>query len=282
MTRNYNGNVNRTLIRDLRKLCDVNAENERLLFEKFDPNGEVSVYENSDIFTGCYDEISDAITMKTETEIREYLKKDLQKRVDRYLDNIKPAEDYLLSTLIEFIKGNGRFPEKEERIKLEKDAEAKRIAELPSDSVAAPKEITEQDIAREILELAEEIMESRRESNPDDIVVRCDPYPEAYWIETEEFQGNILHEMYDVEKDFHDYQCKIKIKGYHNVETISFSYCYGGDNTVYVTAKDCLDKEMNIPITDYLITIHKGIVEMAKAEEIDFTSEIDYEKFQIA
>ena len=112
MIRNYNGNVNRSAMRDLRKLCDVNAENERILFEAFDQKGEVSVYENLDPFTGCPDEMSDVVTMKSAAEIKEYLKKDFIRRVEGYLNHRKPAEDYLLSALIEFVKENGRFPEK--------------------------------------------------------------------------------------------------------------------------------------------------------------------------
>lgn len=282
MIRNYNGNVNRAVVRDLRKLCDVNAENERNLFEVFDQKGEVSVYENLDPFTGCPDEMSDVVTMKSETEIKEYLKKDFIGRVEGYLKYKKPAEDYMLSALIGFIKENGRFPEKDGMRQLEKEAEAKRIAELPSNAVTVSKEITEQDMAREILELAEEIMESRRENNPDDIVVRVEPYPESYWIETEEFQGNILHERYYGSKDFHDYRCAIGIKGYHDVDTIKIGYYYSNSNEVYVTAEDFLEKEPDVPVTDYLITIHKSMVEMAKAEGIEFTSEIDYDKFKVA
>ncbi len=280
MIRNYNGNVNRSAMRDLRKLCDVNAENERILFEAFDQKGEVSVYENLDPFTGCPDEMSDVVTMKSAAEIKEYLKKDFIRRVEGYLNHRKPAEDYLLSALIEFVKENGRFPEKDGMRQLEKNAEEKRIAELPSEAITAPKEITEQDMAREILELAEEIMESRRENNPDDIVVRVEPYPESYGIDTEEFQGNILHERYYGSKDFHDYRCAIRIKGYHDVETITIGYCYSSSNEVYVNAEDFCDKELDVPVTSYLITIHKSMVEMAKAEGIEFTSEIDYDKFQ--
>lgn len=282
MIRDYNGNVNRAVIRDLRRLCDVNAENERNLFEAFAQKGEVSVYENLDPFTGCPDEMSDVVTMKSETEIKEYLKKDFLKRVEGYLDYKKPAEDYLLSALIEFIKENGKFPEKDVMRQLEKNAEEKRIAELPSDAVTAPKEMTEQDMAREILELAEEIMESRRENNPDDIVVRVEPYPESYWIETDDFKGNILHQRYYGSNDFHDYSCSIRIKGYHDVETISIGYSYGCGDPAYATPKDFCGEEIDVPVTAYLITIHKSIVEMAKAEGIEFTSEIDYNKFQAA
>lgn len=277
MIRNYNGNVNRAVVRDLRKLCDVNAENKRDLFEAFHQNGEVSVYENLDPFTGCPDEMSNVVTMKSETEVKEYLKKDFIGRVERYLDHRKPAKDYLLCALIEFIKENGRFPEKDGMRQLEKNAEAKRIAELPSDTVTVPKEITEQDIAKEILELAEEIMESRRESNPDDIVWRDEPYPESLWIETDDFQGNILHVSWYGYKDFRDYSCAIKMRDY---QRISINYC--SDSTAYATAKNFLGEEVEISVTNYMITIHKGIVEMAKEAGIDFTSEIDYKKFQVA
>ncbi len=277
MIRNYNGNVNRIVMRDLRRLCDVNAENERNLFEAFAQKGEVSVYENLDPFTCCPDEISNVVTMKSEAEIKEYLKKDFIKRVEGYLEHRKPAKDYLLCALIEFIKENGRFPEKDGMRQLEKSAEAKRIAELPSDTVTVHKEITEHDIAKEILELAEEIMESRRESNPDDIVWRDEPYPESLWIETDDFQGSILHASWYSYKDFRDYSCAIKMKDY---QRISINYC--SDGTAYATAKSIFDEDLELSITNYMITIHKGIVEMAKEAGIEFTSEIDYKKFQVA
>ena len=162
MIRNYNGNVNRSVIRDLRELCDVNAENKRKLFETFNKKGNVSVYENLDPFTGCPDELSNVVAMKSKTEVEEYLKKDFLRRVEDYLEVRKPDEDYLLSVLIDFVKENGRFPEKNEMRKLEKNAEARRIADLPVAITNVPKEITEQDITMEILELAEEIIETRR------------------------------------------------------------------------------------------------------------------------
>ena len=188
MIRNYNGNVNRGVVRDLRRLCDVNEENKKSLFETFNQKGEVSVYENLNPFTRCSDELSNVVTMKSEAEIQRYLKKDFSKRLEGYLEFKKPEQDYLLSALLEFIRQNHKFPERNEMRQLEKDAEAKRIAELPPHTVTAPQVITEQDMAREILELAEEIMESRRESNPADIVIRIEPYPESYYIDTEKFQ----------------------------------------------------------------------------------------------
>lgn len=282
MKRNYNGNVNRAVMRGLRRICNANADFEKKLFEAFDQKGEVSFNEEIDPFTGCPDKWSKVVTMKSETDLKEYLKKSFLKRIEEYLGKTKPDKDYLLSSLIGFIKENRRFPEKDVMRQLEKDAEKKRIAKLTSGTVAASKGITERDIAKEILELAEEVMESRRENNPEDIVVRVEPYPEAFWVETDDFHGNILHERYDASHDFHDYSCAIRIKGFHDVETISIGYCIGGGDIAYVIARDFWNKEINFPVTDYLITIHKSIVEIAKAEGIEFISEIDYGKFQAA
>lgn len=275
MIRNYNGKVNRAVIRDLRKLTHVNAENERNLFEVFDEKGEVSVYENLDFF-GFPDEMSTVVTLKTEAEVKEYLKKDFAKRVDGYLSHKEPDKDFLLSALIEFVKENARFPERDAMRQMEKDAEAKRIAELPTSNECVKKEITIQDIALEILELAEEILEFRRENEPKSVFTPVEPYPERSWVETDEFEGNILHQKYYGWKDFRDYSCAIRIKGYRDVETIMIEYC--SDGTPVITPKNFMDKELDVSVTEYLITIHKGIVEMAKKTELEFESEIDYQK----
>lgn len=280
MIRNYNGNVNRAVIRDLRKLCDVNAKNERKLFDVFDQNGKVCVYENLDQFTGCPDELSTIVTLKSEEEIKRYLKKDFIKRVERYLDHRKPAEDHLLSALIEFVKDNGRFPERAVMSYMEKQAEKKRIAELPADVADGPKEITEQDIAKEILELAEEIMESRRENSPEDIWSREEPYPEILSIETDDYHVGIKHKIWYGFEDFRDYECTISIKDHHDVATISI--CYLTDGTLHLDAEDFYDDKLDMPLTSYMINIHKSIAKMAKEAGFEFTSEIDYKKFQIA
>ena len=275
MIRNYNGKVNRAVIRDLRKLTHVNPENERNLFEVFDEKGEVSVYENLDFF-GFPDEMSTVVTLKTEAEVKEYLKKDFAKRVDGYLSHKELDKDFFLSALIEFVKENVRFPERDAMRQMEKDAESKRIAELPTSNECVKKEITIQDIALEILELAEKILEFRRENEPKSVFTPVEPYPERSWVETEEFEGNILHQKYYGWKDFRDYSCAIRIKGYRDVETITIEYC--SDGTAVITPKNFMDEELEVSVTEYLITIHKGIVEMAKKTELEFESEIGYQK----
>ena len=209
MIRNYNGNINRAVMRDLRKLCDVNAENERNLFGAFNQNGEVSVYENLDPFLGCPDEMSTVVTMKSEAEVKEYLKKDFIGRVEGYLDYKKPAEDHLLSALVEFVKSNGKFPEKDEMCQLEKEAEEKRIAELPNGTENAPEDITEQDVTREILELAEEIIEARRITKPEDIFVHVEPYDDELTISDDNVHMVIIWKRYYGCGDSRDYSCSV-------------------------------------------------------------------------
>lgn len=283
MIRNYNGNINRAVMRDLRKLCDVNAENKRNLFEAFNQNGEVSVYENLDPFLGCPDEMSTVVTMKSEAEVKEYLKKDFAKRIQGYLDDRKPEGDHLLSALIEFVKDNGRFPKKDEMSNLEKEAEKKRIAELPADTANEPKEITEQDIAMEILELAEEIIEARRITKPDDIFVHVEPYDDELTISDDNVQLVIIWKRYYGYKDSRDYSClayfRDEVDIATDIDNVLFHYRYDGTADIKVKGWSRTDIDIS---TNTLLSIHKFIVKMAKEEDIEFTSEIDYDKFQVA
>ena len=280
MLRNYNGEVNRTVLRDLKKLCKVNDENFCNLWNKFAEDGQVSFHTNLDPFTGCPDEMSEINTLKSEEEIKEYLKKDFADRLSRYLKQKKPGNDYLLNAVIEFIKSSdGVYPTKEEMKQLEITAESKRVAELPQ-SNSAPKEITEQDIAEEILQLSEEIMEARRESNPKDIFKPVKPYAERMSIVYPNvFEGGIFHEChYGRFFDHRDYRCCFRIFNRIDIQQIRIKYGY--DGKAYATAYDWDDKELDISLTDSIIAIHKGIVQIAKDEGIEFTSEIDYDKFQ--
>lgn len=283
MIRNYNGNINRAVMRDLRKMCDVNAENERNLFEVFNQSGEVSVYENLDPILGCPDEMSTVVTMKSEAEIKEYLKKDFIGRVERYLNHKKLAEDHLLSTLLEFIKESGKFPEKDVMNQLEKEAEEKRIAELPDDMSNVSKEVTEQDIIIEILELAEEIIETRRITKPYDIRVHVEPYDDELTISDDNVHMTIIWKRYYGYKDSRDYRCLAYFRDEVDIATdidqVLIHYRYDGTADVEVEGWSRTDIDISI---NTLLSIHKFIVKMAKAEGIEFTSEIDYEKFQVA
>ena len=182
MIRNYNGNVNRTAIRELRKMCDVNAENEQ-----------------------------------------------------------------------------------------------KRISELQDDTV--DKEITMEDIVKEILELAEEIIEVRRIKKTDDIWVGIEPYKDEMEVSKDDLQLVILYKRYYGYKDFRDYGCLAYLgDGIERDEDDYLIFNYRSDGTAVVRG-ECRCSKISI---DKILHIHKVVVKMAKAEGIEFTSEIDYDKISLA
>ena len=195
MKRNYNGNVNHSILRELEDLCNLNSENRKILMCEFIEKGELSFSVNTNPITGVPSEELKVCTLKSEEEITEFLKQDFEEKLTRYL-NGKNIKDYLLIILIEFSKkSNGVFPNKDEMKQIQKEAEAKRIATLPSPSNSnKQKEITDTDIKLEILQLVEEIMESRRKSNKNDIFIHVEPYSERLGIQTDDFYGNIFHE----------------------------------------------------------------------------------------
>ena len=275
MIRSYNGSINRRLIRDLKRIGSISAENETNLFEHFDSAGEVSVWENVCPFTHCPDEMSTIVTLKSEEEIRDYLKKDLIKRVEGYLDNEKPEEDYLLTAIVAFIKENGIFPIDGAMKQLEKEAEAKRIASIPEVS-SSPIKITMQDVIKEILELAEEIMELRREHNPDDILTPPEPYPQRLFLQADSFKGNVYYRRYYGTGTSKDYDCYFSTRNQYFNECIRMEYDY--DNTPRATLVDFDGNDGKREISDDIITIHKEIGELAKKEGAEFISQIDYEE----
>lgn len=279
MIRNYNGNVNRAILRNLEKLCNVNSENKKILMDALTEKGEVSFFTNLDPFTGFPDEMSEVRTLKSEEEIREYLKKDFEIRLTRYLKG-KDTGDYLLSSLIEIIKENGAvFPNKEEMKKLEEAAEAKRVAELPANTTTANAN-TRAGLLKEILELAEEIMESRRKSNPKEISSHVEPYHDVMNLYSNKFKATIKWDRWHFVKrqDSKAYSMQVEIRDDDEHLFISFYYEY--DGTVVVCTKDWIKEVFVVGpkiLNRYLIIIHQEIVETAKEHGIEFETEIDYE-----
>lgn len=276
MLRNYNGNVNRSTLRDLKKLCKVNAENFETLSEACAFEGEVSFYTNLDPITGCPDKMSEVITLRNEAEIKDYLKKDFLGRLNGYLTYHKPAEDYLLNALIDFIKENdGWYPSKEKMRQLEITAENKQIAESPvTDSQDFD---VKQEMLKEILLLAEEIMESKRENNPEAITSHLEPYPDILSLSSNNnfyIDINCSNRHYR-NGDNSDYQVVITWKDDPDIEALRiYSYC----DTVLVNAENWLGEELDDPvlIKEHSITIHQSIVKLAEAEGLEFLSEIAY------
>lgn len=272
MIRNYNGSVNRTVLRTLKALCDKNAKNKDRLLEILYQKGEVSVYENLDPFTGCPDEMSTVVTMKNEAEVEKYLKKDFLRRVNNYLHYHATTKDYLQSAVIRFVKKYGIYPDKCTMKQLEKEAEAKRVAASPSKADVAPKKITEQEIAKEILELAEETMEARRERKPEDIFVHVEPYDDELSLLTDEMDLTIRWDRYEGIGDCTDYRCVATIKK-NGIRKIFFQYLCDGAASFRTDFSHFQEQD---ELMQTLFSVHKFIAEMAEKEGVEFTSEIVY------
>lgn len=153
---------------------------------------------------------------------------------------------------------------------------------MPNDQTSSSKEITEQDIITEILELAEEIIEARRITNPDDIFVHVEPYDDELTIADNHIHLVISWKRYYGYKDSRDYRClayfRKEVDIATDIDNVLFYYRY--DGTADIEVKGWSSSDMDISINT-LLSLHQFIVKMAKKEGIEFTSEIDYEKFQI-
>lgn len=279
MIRNYNGNVNRSILRGLKELCALQKENFKTLWGKFSEDGKVSFYTDLDFLTGCPDEMSRTVTLASEAEIKEYLKNDFKERLEMFFDSKKPDEDYLLNILSDFLKENGGvFPSEDEMKKLEQKAELQRIAELSADDASRQAPNEEQKILKEILEFSEEIMELRRARKPDDIEVHVEPYDDELGLETEDFYATISYDRYYASDSNKDYTCSVSMRKSNVVDTIEFQYGYY-DDLAYANAHNWIGAKLELPsIYAELITVHKALAEIAEKEGLEFISEVEYSK----
>lgn len=276
MIKNYNGYVNRKVMNGLRKLCMVNSQNREELFLRFYMNGGVSFCSNLDPLTDCPDELSDIVTLRSEQEVEDYLKRDFKKQLDEYITRKKISISHLLENIITYLMENdGIYPEKDEMRKIEVDAEAKRKAELTETEI---NQISAEDmLLKEILELSEDVMETRRETNPEDILVHVEPYDdELYITDYHDFEALIMCDSHYGNGDNSDYKLHTRMQK-DNME-IKFLYRHY-DKMIYAHATDDYGHNVEMKdIMDHIITVHKGMCDIARQEGIEFTSEVDYEK----
>ena len=279
MIKIYNGMINRHALDQLPLLCNVISENKELLISEFNKKGSVSFYTNLD-FLGMPDEMSDTCTLSNEKEIEDYIKKDTESRLKKLIrsNHINLDTDYLLNGIIDFIKEKSYYPLDNEMKNIMKSAEAKRI-ENSSVSSNTSKKITTQDVMREILELAEEIMETRRESKPDDISVHVEPYADRLSIPDDKFNPVITYDRYYGRKDSSDYRLHVYLdsKSFYEISSVYF-YRFKQDGEIYCETEKWNRQKISLP-TKCLIKIHQNMVELAKKEKIEFTPEVtDYSK----
>lgn len=275
MIKNYNGKVSRRVLGDLRKICDVNEKNRESLIEKLAKDGEVSFCVNLDPFTGEPDEMSDVMTLKSEAEVEDYLKKDFKERLNGYVEYRQLNNDPLVQSIVSYLtENNGIYPERNVMRELETAAEEKRKMALPE---TATQPISAKDkLLKEILELTEVVMEARRETNPEDIWEHVEPYDDELNITTcDDFEAILRCGAHYSRGDSTDYKLYALMKKDHM--RISFLYRYDGD--VSVSAEDDWKQYVDVEdIWDHIITVHKGMIEIAKNEGLEVTSEVDYEE----
>lgn len=138
---------------------------------------------------------------------------------------------------------------------------------------------TEQLAMKEILQLCACIMDSRRKTKPEDIFIPVEPYKVTLNIKYETFYGVIKYDIYYGCGEICDYSLMIDfIESMDGIRTVSF-LTYSKNGEVDACAKDMDNEEIELT-ADCLIEIHKGIVNLAKAEGIEFLSEVDYQKLK--
>lgn len=275
MIKNYNGKASRRVLGDLRKICDVNEKNRESLIEKLAKDGEVSFCVNLDPFTGCPDELSDVMTLKSEAEVEEYLKKDFKERLDMYIKHRQLDNDPLVQSIVLYLMENdGVYPERNVMRELETAAEEQRKMTL-TETATQPISVKDK-LLKEILELTEVVMEARRETNPDDIWKHVEPYDDELHITTyDDFEAVLMWDRHEGCGDSTDYKLYALMQKDHM--RISFLYRYDGD--VSVSAEDDWKQYVDVEdIWDHIITVHKGMIEIAKNEGLEVTSEVDYEE----
>lgn len=123
----------------------------------------------------------------------------------------------------------------------------------------------------EILELAEEIMESRRETNPDDISKHVEPYPDELGLQNDNFMLCITFDRFYGHDNSCDYRLYVRPNKANGIYKVIFQRWANGNVFIDV------DSRNNELSNECLFEIHKCIVELAEKEGIEFTSEIDYE-----
>ena len=279
MKRIYHGYVNHSVLRGLKKICEIIADNRQTLLKMLAKSGTVTLSTNLDLF-GFPDELSGSVTFTNEEEIDAFLKTDLEKRVEAFLDlyGIDPKKDCFLEILIHFIKENGGvYPNPDEMKIAETVAEAKRVS---SPSTTTEEEVSPRDILiREVLECAEEIMEARREKNPKSIVVPPEPYPERIHIEndTGTFRADINRSYNPFGNyDSRDYEIIVHVDWNSEIAQIHFHYY--ADYFAGVIARDYSGENLGVVVvTSSIIAIHKDLFEIARQEGLNIESEIDYD-----
>ena len=105
------------------------------------------------------------------------------------------------------------------------------------------------------------------------------PYNDELAITDDNVTIVIKYNGYFGHKDSRDYRCFAYLKNNIDINHVLFYYKYDGTADIEVKGYSRTDIDIS---KDTLLSIHKFITKTAKEEGIEFISEVDYDKFQIA
>lgn len=276
MKTTYNGKKDRKTIQDFFRLCKVCEENRDEIMKYFNENGPLCVTTNFCPITGCPDEFSERIPLKTEDEINDFLKKDFKRRFEGYLRH-KKISDPLTAELYSFIKENMRFPTADEMKIIEKTAEDKRLEGATDET----KEISMAKlIKKEIIQLAIEIYFLTDRDDPKAIHHWVEPYDSDLHLADDKIDIAIHYNRWYPSECENDYNIFAVPYGKSYFDSpLHFWSGFGNDvNDAYMMNSS---KE-NVTITEenreFIIAIHEYLSKIAREKGFEFTSEVDYEK----
>lgn len=256
----YNGLLNRSVLKDLQALCEL-VVHEDELYNILRVDGKVSLYANVPDEPFLEPRI---LILKSKKAIDEYAKWVRMKHIKRYIRVHNISKDFLLNEVISYVKRNGNFPKKANMIKLEKEAEAKRLAILKCNF---HKMVTKQALASEILILVSDISKKRQA----DI----------------DYDGeNIAKYEYAIDDFFIRYYrnrytqyCIARVVT-KNRKSIDIKFFYS-DGKAMVCMDDVSYNPDDNSFKKWLIKIHKAFIKEARRLGFDFVTEIDYKNLHV-
>ena len=267
MKRVYNGTVNMSFRRDLRRLIGEYWDYYNTWIEEIAKEGSITVDEDFSLFRE-----SIPTTFHSEKEIEDFLTGRLNKRLDDLQKRWKLG--IFERMVIDFIRRNAwKYPSPGELMNIATEAEAERIQ---IEGMTPP--ITSEIIAREILRLCSEIMEQAREKPSENwpeerVFTPVNPYPEEFSMEVQTYRCDMEHGMQGSDEGDLEYRCKFFVK-YPDIDWIEIRLDRSGTTYCQFAINRLNQEEFNWKL---LLSRYKGVLERAKEYQIEFLNEIDFD-----
>jgi len=131
----------------------------------------------------------------------------------------------------------------------------------------------DKELMREFFELAVKIFKSRQKTRPDDIRNYVESGHKDLYLSHEDFFARI-----QLRQDYAAVDAYILDIVYSVHAEICIVWFFRiSDNEVIVEGQDSYGNDINELSIDQMVIIHKGIIDLARIEGIEFESEINYQ-----